>query len=205
MAEEKPRRPVLADHPCVVAAVAILRDFPDGMGAGAIFERAVARGLLLPSAGNTLRARLAAHAGTVGAVLTVLPKRKGYRLADPFADATTGLPGGDASLRATVLTGVTLRDARARAGKAPPTLAQYVDAVGAVPLKAALLTATGAALEWLLRAFPFPEALAEGLRNAEGGLRGRACVLAVAERKRERRVVRVRVAAGNGNNGRATG
>jgi hypothetical protein len=200
MSETNPRRPVLADHPCVVAAVAVLRE-TGPLGAGAIFEHAVERGLLPPTAGNTLRSRLAAHAGTPGAVLDVLPKRKGYRLTDPAADATMGLPGGDAALRGKVLTLEVLREARKVAGKAPPTLALYVQAAGAVPLKAALLTASGAALEWLLRAFPFPEALAEGLRGAEGGLRGRACVLAVAERKRERRVVRVRVV----NNERATG
>jgi hypothetical protein len=205
--EAKPRRPVAADHPVIVAAVAVLRDLPGvALGVGAIFERAVARGLLAPTAQHTIRARLAAHAATPGAVVVALPKRKGYVLADSAARATASPAGPPARLRAVVLTGSALRDARSRAGKAPAALTRYVNAAGTVPLKAALLTATGAALEWLLRAFPFSSALAEGLREAGGGMRGRACVLAVEERKREaRRVVRVRVARRGTGSGRATG
>lgn len=62
MPEKKKRRPVTHKHPCIAAAIHVLRDAGGGpLTAKAIFTRAFDRGLLAATAYNTLRGRLSQH------------------------------------------------------------------------------------------------------------------------------------------------
>lgn len=79
MPEQKKRRPVTHKHPCIAAAIHVLKTAGGGpLQAKAIFQRAFDRGLLASTAYNTLRGRLSQHQSVERVVVLKTPE--GYML-----------------------------------------------------------------------------------------------------------------------------
>ena len=171
------RRPVTGDHPCIAAAVAVLKKYGGPMAVSEIFEHAEEDGLLPASAHNTIRGRFSAHARTARPLL-VPWLGGGWGLAVPGAliDARAAqAPAG---------TGLARRvdaDTLGRKG-APRPLVALVRVLGPLSLRALLLRPlTHPALTWLLGAFRFKATTRERLLRARG-VQGRCAVLNHEER-----------------------
>jgi len=79
MPEQKKRRPVTHKHPCIAAAIHVLKTSGGGpLQAKVIFQRAFDRGLLASTAYNTLRGRLSQHQSVEQVVVLKTPE--GYML-----------------------------------------------------------------------------------------------------------------------------
>lgn len=182
--ETKTRKPVDASHPCVAAAVAVLRQVGGPLPISVIFEHAYEMGLLPASAHNTIRGRLSQHAlGVQHPAVVPLSGRRGWTLTGAAEEAPPSI-GEATRLRDVTLTPRTMR----RAG-APADFVRLVELTpgGTMTVRSALMRPIdGPGLDWLLAGagglLRFPDVTADKLRRASG-VGGRARVIHALERR----------------------
>jgi hypothetical protein len=188
--ETKTRKPVDESHPCVAAAVAVLKRVGGPLPISVIFDHAHEMGLLPASSVNTIRGRLSQHVkGMRNPSVVPLSGRRGWTLAGTAAGTPAPILTG--RLRDFVLTPQAVR-----AGGAPADFVRLVELSpgGTLTVRGALMRHIDGAggLDWLLAGagglVRFPADVVERLRRARG-IAGRARVIHAIERRDNRSAV----------------
>lgn len=187
--ETKTRRLVDAEHPCVAAAVAVLRQVGGPLSVSAIFEHAHEMGLLPASAHNTIRGRLSQHVmGERNPSVVPLSGRRGWTLSRDAVKAPKRVRRARTSA-ASGLRDYILTPRRMRRRRAPAAFVRLVEQSpgGTMSVRSALVhDLDEASLAWLLKGagglVRFPEDVVDRLRRATGPA-GRARVIHALERR----------------------
>ena len=166
------RRPVTQEHPCVTAAVEVLKRAGRPMLPSDIFREAEAAGLLPASARHTLRARLSEHTRTETPLMAQV-EGAGYALLrrrPPRAQGT--------------VTVVWLKRRRA-----PASLVATVETAGPLTFRALFLRPLAPVeVEWLARKTPGLRAAFRASLQRARGVQGRTCAYMHEERRGSRLV-----------------
>lgn len=176
------RRPVTGEHPCIAAAVAVLKQHGGPMRIGEIFELAEEAGLLPGSSHNTIRGRFSAHQAERSPLIVPAPGRTWALNARSRV----------ATLRSVGRTWGRVIDVTwLRRKRAPAALVKVVEGApdGKLTARALVLRQLDpAALAWILHSLPLKVELRERLLRARG-VQGRTSTLN-AEERRERDAAR---------------